>query len=151
MIEAAGRLVQQQQPGLGGQGASKFYALLGAEGQVRDRALGHGTKAEQVDHLIGARPRPGFHALSGRQPQRVAPQTRMMTAMAAHQHAFFHSLTITTLPITLRLASNAKPCKASASEKRAEMRGRILPSWYSASNSWVLRAFSCGSRSVKLP
>ncbi|HMG55002.1 MAG TPA: hypothetical protein VK601_16005, partial [Kofleriaceae bacterium] len=53
VVQPAGRLVEQQQDGLGGQRAGQLDPLLDRERQPTDRSLGDRAELEPVDQLAG--------------------------------------------------------------------------------------------------
>ena len=90
MVEAAGRLVQQQQLRAAGQGARQLHALLRAEGQVGHAALCHARQLQQGHQRLrlGA----GFFLAPAHagQAQGVAHKAGVLVAVRAQAHVVGH-------------------------------------------------------------
>src|SRR5450432_76985 len=74
VIEAAGRLVEQQQLGLARERAAELDALLRAERQIHHRYLGEGSQIEQVEQTIDGSAEVSLLALHARQAQGVGDE-----------------------------------------------------------------------------
>ena len=90
VVQAASGLVEQQQLRLRGQGACQLHPLLRAKRQVAHHAVGLGLQAQKFDQLIGLGRRLRFHLRHTGQAKRIAQKTRMVLAVATHQHVLAH-------------------------------------------------------------
>ena len=86
VIEAARRLVQQQQLGLAGECARQLDALLRAEGKVGHALVGRRLQAEERDQLARLFGRDSLLARHPRQAQRIGKETAPGAAVAAQHH-----------------------------------------------------------------
>ncbi len=83
VVEAARRLVEQQELGLARERAGQLDALLRGEGEVRDRLIGDRAEIERVDETRGPLGDPRLLARDDGQPQRIGEEPAAAAAMAA--------------------------------------------------------------------
>src|SRR5262249_56625414 len=80
-MEAAGRLVEQEQRGLGGQRSGQLEPLLVAERQAGRLDVGGGVKADEIEERTGVAPRPRPLAPHARQSQRATEEPALSTSV----------------------------------------------------------------------
>src|SRR6185437_15203831 len=91
VVEAARRLVEQQQLRLANQRPRQLDPLLRAEGQRRHRHVGHILEVQQVQQAMKLLVRPTLLGPHDRQAQGVADEARMRKVVAADQHVVAHA------------------------------------------------------------
>src|SRR5215468_4688097 len=91
VVEAACRLVEEEELGLAGQGAPQLHALEGAEGQPRRRAIRHVVEVEKRDELARRLACLLLLAAHPGQLERVAREVAARAAVHAYQHVVEHA------------------------------------------------------------
>ena len=90
MVETRGRLIEQQETGLGRQGAGELHALLRAERQVGDAGVRDVAEREQFDQFVRPRRNTPRLAPHQRQPQRVGEEATAAHRVCAEHHVLDH-------------------------------------------------------------
>ncbi len=90
VIEAAGRLVEQQDLGVCGQSARQFDALLGAERQSRDHGVGDALEIEIAQDVVHLLVHVVLAAADPGKAQRVADDVARGARMRADAHIVDH-------------------------------------------------------------
>ncbi len=90
VIEAARRLIEQQQLGLAGQGARQLHAFLRAEGQVGDARARHRLQAEEAHQRLRFSQCGALLVLHRRQAQGIEEEAAVRAAMAPDHDVVQH-------------------------------------------------------------
>ena len=83
---AGGRLVEQQQRGLGGQGAGQLQPALIAVRQIARDLVGLGGEAHAVQQRVAALPEPTLHLVEARPVAERVPDAERHAGVHADQH-----------------------------------------------------------------
>ena len=100
--EAGGRLVEQQELGLGAQRARHLHHLAHAVGQVGDEAVAIGLQIEEVDHLLHRLAMRQLVRAHARQEQQLLHEARAPVGVAAEQQVLQHGGVLEQLDVLER-------------------------------------------------
>jgi hypothetical protein len=101
-IQAGGRLVEQQQPRLGGERARQLDHFAHAIGQTGDQAVAVVRQVEEIDHLLHRFALRQLRAAHARREQQLLPQRAATVAVATDEQVLQHGGVLEQLDVLER-------------------------------------------------
>ena len=89
-VQARGRLIKQQQAGLGTQGARHLHHLANTVGQTGHESVAVMLQVQKVDHLFGLFARAQFGFAHRRAEKQILPKACLAMGVATNQEVVQH-------------------------------------------------------------